>query len=242
MPMPDLTRLKLATYSFLCAATLLMGAQRVHAQALETDPQWLRQWVESSTQSGPGLPPGARLQVEVGQLDPRLNLAPCARIEPYVPNGARLWGRSRAGLRCVEGPVRWNVFIPLTVHVYARGWVVSSPRAEGDPLENALAEAEVDLAAELSPALLDPAQWQGQVAARNLAPGQVLRAGLIRPAQLFPSGALVRVQMEGSGFSVSAEGQALAPGLRGRPVRVRLDNGRIVSGNPVDERTVTAGI
>ena len=34
----------------------------------------------------------------------------------------------------------------------------------------------------------------------------------------------------GRGFSVSSEGMALAPGLEGRPVRVRAANGRILTG------------
>src|SRR5512140_3531 len=32
-----------------------------------------------------GAPRGARVELEVGELDPRLKLAPCERIEPFVP-------------------------------------------------------------------------------------------------------------------------------------------------------------
>ncbi|MEY8879139.1 MAG: flagellar biosynthesis protein FlgA, partial [Leptothrix sp. (in: b-proteobacteria)] len=58
-----------------------------------------------------------RVEVSTGQLDPRLHLAPCQKIEPYVPAGQRLWGRTRVGLRCTAGPVRWNVYLPVTVQV-----------------------------------------------------------------------------------------------------------------------------
>ncbi len=40
-----------------------------------------------------------RLVVSVGSLDSRLNLAPCAQVEPYIPAGMRLWGKTRLGLR-----------------------------------------------------------------------------------------------------------------------------------------------
>src|SRR5699024_10714439 len=60
---------------------------------------------------------GHRVEVVIGQLDPRLHLAPCARIEPYVPVGVRLWGKARIGLRCKEGAVPWNVYLPIIVKV-----------------------------------------------------------------------------------------------------------------------------
>ena len=43
-----------------------------------------------------------RMEVQMGQLDSRLRLAACARVEPYLPAGSRLWGRTRLGLRCLR--------------------------------------------------------------------------------------------------------------------------------------------
>src|SRR6185437_12717842 len=63
---------------------------------------------------------GLRVELEIGSLDPRLHLAPCQRIEPYLPTGMRLWGKARIGLRCREGAVPWNVYLPITVKVYGR--------------------------------------------------------------------------------------------------------------------------
>src|SRR4029079_11688804 len=68
---------------------------------------------------------GVRIEVEVGRLDARLKLAPCARIEPYLPHGTRLWGRSQIGVRCAEGPSRWNVYLPVIVHVRGRALVAA---------------------------------------------------------------------------------------------------------------------
>ena len=59
----------------------------------------------------------ARIEIEPGQLDPRLKLTPCRRIEPYLPTGSTAWGRTRVGLRCLQGPTRWNVYLPVTVRV-----------------------------------------------------------------------------------------------------------------------------
>ena len=51
-----------------------------------------------------------RVGVSLGQLDPRMRLAPCDRVKAYLPSGAQLWGRTRVGLRCEQGSVRWNVY------------------------------------------------------------------------------------------------------------------------------------
>jgi len=199
--------------------------------------RWLQQNQAALVDAGAA---PTRVVFELGRLDPRLQLAPCQRVEPYVPPGTRMWGRSRLGLRCLEGAVHWDVGWPVQVQVWGRGWVVQTALPEGTLLQaSQLGEAEIDRAAESSAALVDSSQWQGQVSARALTPGQVLRTALIRPPQWFAAGAWVRVRMQGVGFSASTDGQALEPGAQGRPVRVRLDNGRIVSALPFDARTVT---
>lgn len=77
--------------------------------------------------------PGAtlRMEVSVGTLDSRLRLAPCSRVEPYLPAGSRLWGRTRLGLRCVEGSSAWNVFLPVTIKAWGPAWVLTGNVAPG---------------------------------------------------------------------------------------------------------------
>lgn len=180
-----------------------------------------------------------RMEVSVGQLDSRLRLAACARIEPYLPANTRLWGRTRIGLRCLEGPSRWNVFLPVTIKAFGPAWVLRSTVAAGASLrEEDAVQAEVDWASEVSPILAEPAQWVGQMAAYGLLPGQSLRQAMIRPAQAFQAGASVRIVAEGAGFRVSSEGQALSHGVVGQTARVRTDSGRVISGVVLDGHTV----
>ena len=80
-------------------------------------------------------PAAARVEVVVGQLDPRLHLAPCERIEPYLPANVRLWGKSRIGLRCTQGRTAWNVYLPIVVKVWGRALVVPAGATAGsEPL------------------------------------------------------------------------------------------------------------
>ncbi len=88
--------------------------------------------------------------------------------------------------------------------------------------------------------MADPAQWVGQVASRPLQAGQALRQSMVRAPHLFQAGAQVRVVAGGPGYAVSGGGQALVAGAAGQTVRVRMGNGKIVSGTVDESGTVTA--
>ena len=183
--------------------------------------------------------PEARIEVEIGQLNPRLRLAACNTIQPYLPPGLPMWGRTRVGLRCVDGPVHWNVSLPLMVKVYAKAVVAATALPVGAVLtEKLLTTAEIDIAADPAPVFTEPAQPVGRILARPLAAGEAVRGNVLQKRQWFASGANVTVEAAGKGFSISSEGQALSPGIEGQDVRIRLENGRTVVGRAVDERRV----
>jgi flagella basal body P-ring formation protein FlgA len=180
-----------------------------------------------------------RTEVTLGNLDSRLKLASCARVEPYLPPGMRLWGKTRLGLRCVDGTGKWNVFLPVTVKAVGRAWVVRRDLAPGAALgESDLMQADVDWAEDSSPVMAEPAQWLGQVSSRALTTGQTLRQNMVRPAQVFQAGAQIRVLAQGAGFQITVDGQALSAGVVGQLARVRMDNGRVMSATVLDARTV----
>jgi flagella basal body P-ring formation protein FlgA len=226
---------------FLMALNLESGvayAQTVgpETELLESTQRWVDQAVASARSSGPA---ALKMEVILGNLDSRLRLAPCNRVEPFLPAGNRLWGRTRMGLRCTDGAAKWSVFLPLTVKAIGMAWIVKGDIAAGSVLKLAdLAEAEVDWAEDTAAVVIDPALWVGQVAARALVPGQVLRQGMFRPAQVFQVGAQVRVVAQGAGFQVLSDGQALTAGVVGQLARVKMDNGRITTGVVLDTRTV----
>jgi len=186
-------------------------------------------------QGGPAL----RAEVVMGSLDSRLRLAPCNGIEPFLPPGGRLWGRSRVGLRCVDGPTRWSVYLPVTVQAFGPAWVLKAAVPAGETLTQAHAErAEVDWAAHPSPVLALPDRWVGQQAAYALTPGQVIRENMVKPAQAFDAGSAVKVSANGGGFAVTVTGQALNNGYVGQAARVRLPSGKIISGTVRPDLTV----
>lgn len=187
----------------------------------------------------PLAPAGARIEATPGTPDPRLRLAPCARIEPYLPAGAAPWGRTRAGLRCRDGASAWNVTVPVTVKVFAPALVARQALAAGTVIDDTLlAPAVVDWAAERTPPFDKAAALHGRALARPLVAGQPLRAEDLRTRQWFAAGDTVRIDAVGAGFAVSSEGVAQSPGLEGQPVRVKTEGGRIVTGVARGERRV----
>jgi flagella basal body P-ring formation protein FlgA len=189
-----------------------------------------------------GTPP-VRIAVELGQLDPRLQLAPCAQIQPYLPAGTRPLGRTRIGLRCIDGQARWNVFLPVTVKLFAQALVTTAPLPMGTLLQAShFTLAEVDLAERPDPAFTVTTQVLGRTLARPLGAGDTLRRNDVKPRQYFQAGDLVRVVAVGNGYAVSAEGQALSHGIEGQPARVRTESGRIISGLPAGERRVEVAL
>ena len=161
-----LSRLGRITSSLVLGLLVSLGA---HAQTnasrpdfLDATQRWLDEAVSSVRLTGDETP--LRMEVAVGELDSRLRLAPCARVEPYLPTGTRLWGKTRIGLRCLEGEARWNVFLPVTIKAFGPAWVVRGNVAAGAVLTAAdMIEAEVDWAQEASVIVSDPAAWLGRI-------------------------------------------------------------------------------
>ncbi|MCV0441375.1 MAG: flagellar basal body P-ring formation chaperone FlgA [Hydrogenophaga sp.] len=224
-------------------ATLWLGASGTTLASESTDAlentarAWLKPTLDAQLPQDAELP--LRTEVVMGSLDSRLRLAPCAKVEPHLPPGSRLWGRSRIGLRCVDGPRRWNVYIPVTIKAWGPAWVLRRPVDAGATLSQDDAEqVEVDWAAQSSAVLARPDMWVGQQTAFALTPGQAIRENMVRPTKAFAAGDQVRVNGSGTGFSISATGKALTHGLVGQSARIRLPGGRVVTGEVQDDQTV----
>ncbi len=120
------------------AASRDAAAQSQATAAYTPPPATLAQAVALVQQAATVLAPaGARVVVQPGALDTRLQLAPCAAIAPYLQSGAPAWGRTRVGLRCTQG-ANWNVQLPVTVQVFAPALVLATALPAGSKLDGKL--------------------------------------------------------------------------------------------------------
>ena len=248
-PAPHLlSRTAAAPALALALALASLGAGAQGGSASDAEAGGLQAQVEGLLKQQP-MPQGSdaasnnrnpwRVEVTLGQLDPRLKLAPCDKVRAYVPDGTALWGRARVGLRCEQGPVRWNVYWPVTVKVWGQALVAAVALRPGNTVSQAdVVLAEVDLAASGSPALVRATDIVGRTVVKAVSAGQSLRQDDVKSRRWFAAGDPVRLTVRGAGFQVGAEAVALGHGDEGRCTRVRTEAGRVLCAQPVGERLV----
>lgn len=211
------------------ALLVLAGAASAQTAPARQDHGVLRQTVSQflTVQAG-GLP--GQITVTVGAIDPRLNLAACTAPQAFLPNGARAWGKTSVGVRCVA-PSPWTVYIPAMVQVQGEYLAAAVPLAQGQTIgPNDIARVSGDLTA-LPPGIVtEQAQAVGHTLARSVAVGAPLRQDALRSQQAVAQGQVVRLVSSGPGFRVTADGRALANGSDGQVVQVKTQNGQVVSG------------
>ncbi len=185
----------------------------------------VEQYLRTQTRGLPG-----QVNVSVGQLDPRLQLAPCSAYEPFQPPGTQLWGRATLGVRCL-GPANWTIYIPVQIQVVGTYVVTARALNPGLPLASEdLALQRGDLTALPAGILTEREQGVGKTLRNALAGGQPLRSDMLIAPFVVQQGQDVRLVTQGRGFSVSNEGKALNNATEGQVARARTASGQTVSG------------
>lgn len=241
--------IKLARPVCALAATVLLALPCARAQGVAAPaPGWtldaatverVRNLVQVNITLPSDLPAAkARVQIDVGRLDPRLQLAACRRVDPSLPPNAAMWGSIRMGLQCADGDRAWKVWLPVTVRVLAPAVVPVRALAAGTVLAaDHLAMQEVDWASGSRP-YADAADLLGRTLGRALQAEQPLRQGDLRLRQWFAAGDTVQVLVRGPGFAVQRSASALTHGVEGQPVRLRTEEGYEISGVAVGQNRV----
>lgn len=187
------------------------------------------------TQQAAGLP--GKADITVTPVFPR-GLAPCSTLEPFLPAGSRLWGRTTVGVRC-SGERPWTLYLQARVSVMATYYLAARAVAPGEVLSAAdLIPRDGDLTTMPQAIVTDPSQAVGAVTLSRLAAGLPLRTDMLRGAGAVVIGQTVHVVTNGAGFSISAEGSAMNNAAPGQQVRVKTAGGQIISGVVKDASTV----
>ncbi|MPW18585.1 flagellar basal body P-ring formation protein FlgA [Paraburkholderia sp. CNPSo 3157] len=186
-------------------------------------------------QQSAGLP--GKVEISVATVFPR-GLAACTTLEPFMPTGARLWGRTTVGVRCAsERP--WTLYLQAKVSVHATYFLASRAIGPGELLTAAdLVARDGDLTLLPQAVITDPAQAVGSVALMRVSAGLPLRRDMLKSAESVTIGQSVKVVAQGQGFSISAEGSVMNNASPGQPVKVKMASGQIVQGIVKDGGTV----
>jgi flagellar basal body P-ring formation protein FlgA len=190
-------------------------------------------------QQAAGLP--GKVSITVPPVFPR-GLAACAALEPFMPPGARMWGRTTVGVRCV-GAKPWTLYVVGRVAVEITYYVAARQIDAGQTLSAAdFMPRDGDLASLPQTIITDPTQANGAVALARITAGLPLRTDMLRSASSVVIGQTVRVIAVGSNFTISAEGSVLNNAAPGQMERVRTAGGQIISGVVKDAATVQVQI
>ena len=225
---------------FLALAVLLLMITGAHAQSAPAQVQSavvVKHAVENflRTQTA-GL--AGQATFTTGAVDPKLALPACGAMEVFMPSGGKLWGNSSVGVRC-GAPTPWTIYVPVTVRV--NGPYVAATRAIAPG--HALTQADVTIMhgdlTQLPPVVVtDLNQAVGRTLGAPLAPGQAVRADVLRVVPAIQQGQTVKLVSQGPGFRVSADGKALGNAAVGQLAQVRTASGQTVSGIAKPDGTV----
>jgi flagella basal body P-ring formation protein FlgA len=174
-----------------------------------------------------GLPGKVGVRFDLAMLQA---LPACSAPEPFLPAGARLWGRVSIGVRCsTEQP--WVRYVPAHVSVTGGYYVAARLIGVGQLLSLADVQArEGDLTALPASVIVDVAQISGMVARNRIASGAPLRQEFLRALVIVQQGQIVKVVSQGVGFTISTEGRAMTQAAAGALLQVKTHGGGMVSG------------
>lgn len=190
----------------------------------------IRNAIENFIYSNTATLPG-QVIVNVGQIDKHLTLPICPQLEPFIPAGNRLWGKTSIGVRCNSEFATWIIYVQSEINVMSNVLHTARPISIGQIMTyEDIAPQNVNLAQLPEGILTDASQIVGKVAATNLPAGQPLRPQMLRAPFVILRGQTVNLVVQGRGFNIQSEGQALADATDGQVVQVRNKSGRIISG------------
>jgi len=158
---------------FLIALALLLPQAAPVLSAQDTAPvqATAEDFLRAKTRNLPG-----EVVITVEPPTNRNKLAPCQAFEAFQPTGARAWGRTTVGVRCVAG-AHWSLYLQARVKVVADYLVAAHPLVPGQALRREdLASRNGDLTQLPEGTLTDPEQALGRLTSSNIAQGQPLLA------------------------------------------------------------------
>jgi flagella basal body P-ring formation protein FlgA len=191
-------------------------------QGVESIEQAVRSFLQTQAPSVKG-----SVQVTVGSVDPRLQLAECAEpLQTLFAPGSRPVGNVTVGVRC-PGPASWSIYVPARVEVHDRIVIINQSLPRGAVLSpEVLAVDDQDVTSLTGGYFTDPQAVIGKVTRRPVIQGTAVSQALLQEARLIKRGDRVSLVARGAGLEVRMEGEALEEGGRGEKIRVRNLNSR----------------
>lgn len=183
----------------------------------------------------------SRVWIDIGQMDPRLNLPLCEQaIEMKVaPETDSVLTGHLLEVRC---PIpHWKLFLPYQIKLLNKVVVTRHPIALGTLLKaEDLQLKEIDTLKLFQATFDDPKALVGFVAKRTLRSGEVLSSNVIESRKLIRRNQKILAVASMPGLNVTAEAIALSDGKMGDWIQARNTHSqRIVEGKVESEGRIS---
>lgn len=181
-----------------------------------------------------------RIDIHVGNLDKRLQLAFCATPVAFInQDQSGMGGNISVKAQCESGNV-WSVHVPAQVAIYREIAVAGRDIGRGEVINHAHIDTHVVNISNIRQAFLAEAELiLGREAKRNIGKGDVFRSSLLDAPTAIKRGELVTLESLAGSIKVSSSGTAMSDGRIGQKIRVRNNaSERIISAVVVSQGLV----
>jgi len=187
--------------------------------------QKVKEFLTAQSAGSPG-----KVEITITPMEQGTRLDFCPNPEAFFPPSSAAWGRTTVGVRCGQ-PKAWTVYLQANVSIIANYVTAANPLGQGqtiNPNDLQLQKGDITtlptgIFTEINPII-------GTSAKMSLAAGTVIKKEMLKMPTVIQQGQSVRVSSKGTGFSITTEGQALNAAAEGEIIKVRVNNGSVVTG------------
>lgn len=207
----------LAVFLIGCVAALFAKESAAVAAGIE-DPAAIRSAIRAAVQ--PRLPVigGANIDIEVGTIDPRLQLPECPAVNVVLPpNDTAVMS---AEVTCAAP--NWAIYVPVHLHAWAEAVVAAANLVPNRPLRAGdLTRGRVDMFAATGGVLTDPKQVEGKILRAGLPIGAPILSSLLDQPIAVHRGQRVVLTLRDPSMTIKTAALALEDGRIGDSIEVQ---------------------
>ncbi len=183
-------------------------------------------------------------RIELGRLDPRLRLKPCAEdLLIGFTRPDKDYGNTSLTLRCPR-PTGWKIHLPVTVRLYDDVLITRNPIRRGSAIDSNQLVSRKQEISRFQGGYYRPGDPLDRLQARrDLPAGTPLTTRSVEPRLAVHSGEQVTIHLSVQGLDIKSRGKALQSGPVGKIIQVRnIRSGRIVEGEITAPGLVRVGM
>jgi flagella basal body P-ring formation protein FlgA len=216
---------KLFYICVLFLAAFELGAQTMDSNLISLEAEkFLKQQTQAIQDSH------RKVEITVGQLDPRLKLQACEQLIPFLTPGSKAWGKITLGMQC-SSPKPWKVYLAANIKVFGDYFVTNRAVSLGQVItEQDLTKLQGEISSQPAGIITDPIQAIGKTMLASYAAGVSLRKDMFKIIPVIQQGQTIKVSSSGAGFTVSNEAVALNNAGEGQVAKAKTVNGQVISG------------